>query len=174
MLTPQIAVMQDNAQGKAVWNEQASQEAVRLAEQAVRRVLISKHLTVHTADKQLNTQAEVRDIQSLYSAVNRSIQLHTFGPQIFPDKIESFDYGLGSVADLLGSHNADALVLVMGLQDLSSVQPRDWISIGVVEPAGSIIWYHMERDKQHLGMQTDAGIRALVESALGHFMEGIR
>lgn len=174
LLTPQITVLQDKPQGKPIWNEQASREATRLAGQAVRKVLLSKNLVVHVADPQLDAHPDVRDVQSLYPAVNRSIQLHTYGPQIFPDKLESFEYGIGSVADLLAQRNAEALVLVTGFQVLSIPQPRDWISIAVAEATGNIIWYHLERDRRHLGMQTEAAVQALVEPALRHFMENHR
>jgi hypothetical protein len=168
LLTPQIAVFQENPEERPTWQEGASSDAVAWAEQAAHQVLVSKGLRVHSADRRLNQQ-EIRDIQTLYVAVNRSIQLHTYGPQIFPGKLASFEYGLGSVADLLTDQKADALLLIAGHQTLSE-NPKAWISIAAVEPTGNIIWYTLERDRRNVGMTSESGVLELVHSALRNFL----
>jgi hypothetical protein len=167
LLPPQIVVFQEIPEGLPMWQESASSDAVRWAEQAVGQVLASKGLTVHRADRRLSDR-EINDIQTLFVAVNRSIQLHTYGPQMFPGKLASFEYGLGSVAELLATYRADALVLTSGHQVLSQ-KPRGWLSIAVVEPSGNILWYTLAQDRHNEVLKSESDLSALVESALRDF-----
>jgi hypothetical protein len=176
MLPPEISIVEESANGTAVWQLDMSRAARDHADDAVRAILAAKHYSVQMVDPAFLTagpeRAEIETIQTLYRSVNRSIQLHTYGPQLFPAKRRRFDYGIGPVSGLLRSHDADALVLVMGHQTLSREQPRTWISIAVVAPDGTVIWYGMQGSLENLHLEDPGGALTLVRQTLQPFGGG--
>ena len=126
---------------------------------------------VQTADAKMMQLPEIRSVTSLFRSVNRCIQLHTFGPQIYPAKLSAFDYQMGPVADILKANKADGLVLALGHQLSSKRHIKNWLSIAVVEPEGSIIWYCMQGDHQNSNLQSPEGATALVAYTMANFWE---
>jgi hypothetical protein len=175
LLSPEISIVEESANGTAVWQLDMSRAARDHAGDAVCAILAAKHYSVQRVDPASLTagpeRAEIEAIQTLYRSVNRSIQLHTYGPQLFPAKQRRFEYGIGPVSGLLRSHDADALVLVMGHQTLSREQPRTWISIAVVAPEGTVIWYGMHGSLENLHLEDPGGVLALVRQTLQPFGE---
>lgn len=113
-------------------------------------------------------EKELEDIQALYRAVSKSIQLHTYeGPNLFPEKKKNFDYSIGSIQEIVQSYGVDALIFVYGIDEISTtgrkalqttgiligvftgivIAPRFGItavSIAVVDKSGTILWYNVE------------------------------
>jgi hypothetical protein len=143
LLPPEVGAYREMDDGSMVWRDDYTQAARHELSKAVNRILTSKRLTVHNADTGILQDPETQSVQALYRAVDHSIRLHALGPQLFPAKLASFDYELGSVADLLKKSAADALVLAIGHQTVSSNQVRTWVSIALVESQGRIIWYNI-------------------------------
>jgi hypothetical protein len=171
VLVPEIGFFEQMPDGSRLFQDTQSQEAQRNAQQAIARQLEARHFRVQTADTRMMRSSELLAVTSLFRSVNRSIQLHTFGPQPYPAKLDAFEYHLGSVADILKANRADGLVLALGHQT-ASVQPiKNWFSIAVVEPEGRIIWYGLQGDHQKFNLQTSEGLTALVESTLVNFWE---
>jgi hypothetical protein len=133
---------------------------------AVVRTLSEKGFAVTTADEHTTNHPEVRSLMALFRSVNRSIQLHTYGPQLYPIKQVSFDYSLGSVKDLLDANGADALVMTIGRQTISQTAPRAWLAIAMIEPHGRIIWYSLNGAKEDLHLLNAHNARALVAESL--------
>jgi len=115
-----------------------------------------------TIDEEI--EEEMKDIQALYRAVSSSIQLHTYGPHVFPEKKENFEYSIGSVERILRKFRSDALIFVYGFDEESTtgrkalhaagiiagaftgvvVTPRyaiTSVSVALVEESGTILWY---------------------------------
>jgi hypothetical protein len=143
----------------------------RIAQQAIIEHLQDRRFVVHAIDNDTMSASEMISIFSLFRSVNRSIQLHTIGPQVFPAKKTAFEYNLGPVADILKANGADGLVLALGHQTGTDRPARNWISIAVVEPEGRIIWYGIHGDHERFNMQTAEGINALVASTMANFWE---
>ena len=170
LLPPEINIFAENPDGNLLWQNGASQAAQRYIQQAVAQTLAAHQFSVRMADAEMIGRSDVHNVKALFRSVNRAIQLHTYGPQLFPTKQRVFEYGLGSVADILASGHADALVLVIGHQTLSQSRPKSWISIAVIEPGGNIIWYSMQGARQDLGLQTSSGALTLVSQTLHNFV----
>lgn len=166
VLDPEISIFEELDDGSMIWQMDKSRNAQAAAFMAVSNVLTDKNYLVRPAASETINNVEIRSVQTLFRSVNRSIQLHTYGPQLYPSKLRVFDYEVGSVDDILTQFDADALVLVVGHQTLSSQRPKTWISIAVVEPGGKIIWYGMQGAKADLDLQTPTGALFLVNEAL--------
>ena len=171
VLMPEIGIFEQMPDGSRLFKDIQSQEAQRKAQQSIVRELQNRHFTVQTADPRLMQSPELLSVTSLFRSVNRSIQLHTFGPQLFPAKLSAFEYDLGSVADMLKANRADGLVLALGHQTASDQPSKNWLSIAVVEPEGRIIWYSLQGDHQKFNLQTSEGMTALVAATLAGFWE---
>ncbi|WP_319408524.1 hypothetical protein [uncultured Desulfosarcina sp.] len=171
VLVPEIGMFEQMPDGSRIFQDIQSQEAQCNAQQAIVRELQERHFTVQAADPQMMQLTEIISVTSLFRSVNRSIQLHTFGPQLFPAKLSAFEYDLGSVADILKANRADGLVLALGHQTASGQPSKNWLSIAVVEPEGHIIWYSLQGDHQKFNLQTSEGMKALVEATLADLWE---
>ena len=148
-----------------------SQKAQSKAQQSIVRQLEERHFTVQTADTRMMQSSELLSVTSLFRSVNRSIQLHTFGPQLYPAKLSAFEYNLGPVAEILKANQADGLVLALGHQTTFGQPTKNWLSVAVVEPEGCIIWYGLQGDHQKFNLQTSEGLTALVATTLANFWE---
>ncbi len=171
VLVPEIGIFEQMPDGSRLFQDIQSQNARHIAQQSIAGQLLKRHFTVHTADARMMKAAEIRSITALFRSVNRCIQLHTYGPQIYPDKLKAFEYQMGPVADILKAHRADGLVLAIGHQT-GSIQPAsNWLSIAVVEPQGHIIWYGVQGSHLQFNLQSPDSVAALVADTMANFWE---
>lgn len=166
VLHPEINIFEELDDGSMICQMDKSRDAQATAFEAVSDVLADKDYFVRPAGSETMNNDEIRSVQTLFRSVNRSIQLHTYGPQLYPAKLRDFEYEVGPVDDVLTQFEVDALVLVVGHQTLSSLRPKTWISIAVVEPGGKIIWYGMQGAKADLDLQTPTSAHSLVNETL--------
>jgi len=171
VLVPEIGIFEQLPDGSRLFQDTQSRDAQRIAQQSIVGQLQKRHFTVQTADARMMKANEIQSITALFRSVNRSIQLHTFGPQIYPDKLKAFEYQLGPVAGILKAHGADGLVLALGHQTGSDQPARNWLSIAVVEPQGRIIWYSVQGSHLQFNLQSPESVAALVACAMANFWE---
>lgn len=171
VLVPEIGIFEQMPDGSRLFHDIQSQDARSIAQQSIVRQLEARHFTVQTADSRMMQSSELLSVTSLFRSVNRSIQLHTFGPQLYPSKLSAFEYNLGPVTEILKVNQADGLVLAIGHQTTSGQPTKNWLSIAVVEPEGRIIWYGLQGDHQKFNLQTSEGLTALVTTTLANFWE---
>ena len=171
-IAPEFGVFTASDAG-LVRQDKQSQAAGEQITTAVARDLIEKGFKVVRADAQTLHQPDVLSLRALFRAVNHSIQLHTYGPQIYPHKQAIFDYSLGSVADLLHAHGADALVLINGQQTASRAGANTWLSAAMVAPQGQILWYSAYGDKAALELSDAYHAGDVVAKALAGLRGGV-
>ena len=143
------------------------------AQKALVRALSEHAYDVCIADRHMLQSDDVVELRSLYRNVNRAIQLHAYGPQLYPDRSRQIDYGVGSVFGLLESGNADALVLITGRQTVSGHSPGAWISAAVVEPTGKIIWYSVQGTSGPDAVGDRQTVTDLTRMVIQPFLEGM-
>ena len=116
--------------------------------------------------------AELQEVLSLYRAVNRSIQLHTFGPEVFTAKRTRFEYSVGPLKTLLQQNGADAFVFVRVLYRFSLQQSRSFVSLGLADATGTILWYGANGSREAAGIEDPDKTTHLVKKVLANFPEG--
>lgn len=171
VLVPEISIYEQLQDGSRLFDQELSHEARRFAQQAMVRQLQNRHYSVLPLDADSMSTRDIQSVLSLFRSVNRSIQLHTIGPQLFPAKRASFEYHVGTVADILQSYDADGLMLAIGHQTGRARPTKNWLSIAVVEPEGRIIWYGFQGDHERFNVQNDEGVQILVASTMADFWE---
>ena len=171
LLQPEIRIFEQMPDGSQLFHESQSRQAQSNAQSSIARALRDRAFTVRTMDMQTRAEADVNDVTMLFRSVNRSIQLHTFGPQIYPDKLDNFEYSVGPVDKLLKAAGADGLVMAIGYQTGAGKPDKNWFSIAVVDPQGDVIWYHLTSAPEHFDFQHQEGISALVAETMHNFWE---
>jgi len=171
VLVPEISIYEQLPDGSRLFEQVRSHEARLSAQQAVVEQLQNRHYSVQPLDADSMSTPEIQSVLALFRSVNRSVQLHTIGPQLFPAKKAAFEYHLGAVADILQAYHADGLVLAIGHQTGLARPTKNWLSIAVVEPEGRIIWYAFQGDHERFNIQNDEGVHTLVTSTMANFRE---
>ena len=147
-------------------------------------------ITCLSADDEI--KEELEDIKALYRAISVSIRLHTYGPFLFPEKQNNFDYSIGSIEQLLEKLGADALIFVHGEDEISTggrkalivlgaiasgitganVYVRGGItvvSVALVDASGTILWYNMRGSQGAHDLRDTASAAGLVQNILSTF-----
>lgn len=166
---PVISVFESLPDGTQFKQNQVSWNLQHVAQQAIVDQLIQRGFKVSRSSFEKTQHPDLRSVTSLFKSVNRSIQLHVLGPQIFPAKIRNFEYSVGSISAILADANADGLVLTMGYQFGIVQKNETWFSIAVCNPDGQIIWYRMLSSHPQIKPGSATEIPDLVNKTMGVF-----
>jgi hypothetical protein len=128
-----------------------------------------KHYNIKPLTMSEEIATEMEGIQALYRAVSRSIQLHTYGPQLFPERIRNFDYSFGPIEGLLERLQADSLILVNALGQISANRSKGSISLSVADSSGTILWYSVKGSTGEYDLRDPKRVVELVEDILSSF-----
>lgn len=173
ILPPEIDLFERMPGGHFVRQEAQSRDAGLEAQKTLERTLSAHAFDVCIAGRHLLRSQDVIQMRALFRNVNRAIQLHAYGPQLFPGRSRQIDYGVGSVSGLLESGHADALLLITGRQTVSGRSPGIWISAAVVEPTGTIIWYGVQGTKGPDAVNGRQAVTDLTRMVIRPFLEGM-
>jgi len=138
-------------------------------EEALIEKFTSKRYIIRTLRPDSEVRKELAEIQALYTQVNRSIQLHSYGPQVFPEKVTRFEYGMGSVQRLLEACGTESLVFVTGFDQVSPDNPKTYVSIALADSSGTILWYGVKGSKGGHELKDPFSTAMLVEEILSSF-----
>lgn len=134
LLTPDITVNSlsagDVKEEMPEWSDQARELVVA----AVKAELKAKGREMKLLDPKTRYRETVDDVKDLHLAVMRSIYDHTiYEPgnlNIFPQRIEHFDYTVGSVEEILKAYRVDGMLIVRGEDNISTKGRK---ALGVVQ-----------------------------------------
>ena len=141
---------------------------------AIKEDLINKHYNIKAITIDEEVKNELKEIYALYRTVNKSIQLHVYGPQLFPEKVKNFEYSLGSIEKILKRSGSDSLVFVYGLDRVSKGDGAAFLSVAVVDASGTIVWYCAKGIQSKNGLRDPESASELVQNILGSFPEAGR
>lgn len=149
-------------------------------------------------DPAQDSSAELREIMFLYDDVVTSVLRHTYdGPHLFPTKQTNFDYTLGPIDNLLEPAGADALLLIRGLDEISSegrkamqtfgvlvglaagvvVTPRmgqTVVIVGLVDRSGDLLWFNIRGGSGVYNLRDAESVSKLVSQSLERFQEKLK
>jgi hypothetical protein len=117
------------------------------------------------------TEAEIDEIQALYRSVNKSIRLHAYGPQVFPEKKRNFQYSIGSVEKFLEKLGADSLIFMHGVDHVLPGGEDGFVNVAVADSSGTIIWYCVRGFRGESGLRDAACAAELVENLIASYPE---
>jgi hypothetical protein len=114
---------------------------------------------------------DVREIKALYKAVDKSIRLHGYGPQLFPEKRNRFVYSLGPSEKTLSRLGADSMIFMSGSGQISTSEQKAWISIAISDSCGTILWHCVRHTVDQYDLRDAKDATEFVEDLLSSFPE---
>jgi hypothetical protein len=142
--------------------------------------------------------AELREIMFLYDNVVTSVLRHTYGgPHLFPTKQTNFDYTLGPIDKLLEPAGADALLLIRGVDEISSAGRKTMqtfgilvglaagvvvtpnmgetvVIVGLVDRSGDLLWFNIRGGSGGYNLRDPESVSKLVSQSLDRFQEKLK
>jgi hypothetical protein len=149
-------------------------------------------------DPAQDKSAELREIMFLYDDVVTSVLRHTYdGPHLFPTKQTNFDYTLGPIDKLLEPAGADALLLVRGVDEISSAGRKTMqtfgvlvglaagvvvtpsmgqtvVIVGLVDRSGDLLWFNIRGGSGGYNLRDPESVSKLVSQSLEKFQEKLK
>jgi hypothetical protein len=169
LLPPVVQIYEVSPSGVAELRDDWCAQGEKNLEKAFVEQMKEKGYVVRTLRANDGLGKEVQQIQALYKQVNRSVELHTYGPQPFPAKTTRFEYGLGSLKEVLAANGTDSMVLIMGFDQVSSGTPRTCISVAVADTSGTILWYCVKGSTGKHRLKDPSGSAMLLKDILSSF-----
>ena len=114
---------------------------------------------------------DVTEIKALYKAVDKSIRLHGYGPQLFPEKRNRFAYWVGSSEKTLSRLGADSMVFMSGFGHISPSEQKAWISVAVSDSSGTILWHCVRHSVGRYDLRDAESAAEFIEDLLSSFPE---
>jgi len=169
LLPPVVQIYEVSPSGVAELRDDWSALGEKSLEKAFVEQMKEKRYVVRTLRAKDGLGKDVQQIQALYKQVDKSVQLHSYGPQVFPEKTTCFEYGLGSLEEVLSANGTDSMVFIMGFDQVSSRTPRTYISVAVADTSGTILWYAVKGSTGKQRLKDPSGSAMLVEDILSSF-----
>jgi len=168
LVKPQVEVFEISAGGVPELRDDWCAAARGNVVAAFERKFSSKMINLKTIEPDVSTSQEFDEVSALYKVVSYSIKAHTYSPvNIFPEKVDKFDYSLGPIDRLLERYGCDGLIFVYGHDEISTAGrktlmaagmvvgaltgvyagPRGGattIDVALVDASGTILWYSFQ------------------------------
>jgi len=138
---------------------------------ALTESLIDKRFRVTPLTIDEERAEDVKEIKALYKAVDKSIRLHGYGPQVFPEKRNRFMYSLGPSEKTLSRLGADSMIFMSGSEQISTGGQKAWISVSVSDSCGTILWHCVRHTVDQYDLRDAESAAEFVEDLLSSFPE---
>ena len=169
LVPPAVEVYELFPSGLSELREDWSVLARKNLEEALAENFRRKHYSIRTLRADSEVRKELAEIRALYTEVNRSVQLHSYGPQVFPEKVTRFEYSIGSIQTVLEACGTDSLVFVTGFDQVSSQDPKTYVSVAVTDSSGTILWYCVKGSRGGNELKNPQSTALLVKEILSPF-----
>lgn len=176
------------------WCFQARRNVLTAVEEELKLIPLLNLKSFSEAIMSEDQKSNLEQTSALFDAINSSIIFHTYGPpeQLFPEKIQNFDYSLGPEVREF-SEQTDALLFVRAVDNISTagrkalqagsvllgalvgvaVSPNvgiTLVSIAVVDAqSGDILWYNYHGSGGDHDLRNPTNTTILVKEILSSF-----
>ena len=176
------------------WSSQARTNVMTAVEEELKQIPLLNLKSISETVMSEDQMSNLEQTSALFDSISWSIILHTYGPpeQRFPEKIQNFDYSLGSEVGEL-SDQTDALLLVRAEDNIStagrkalqagsvilgalvgvSVNPNlgiTLVNIALVDAqSGDILWYNYHGSTGDHDLRNPVEATVLVKNILKDF-----
>ena len=191
VLQPDIKIYELTAGGVTELRDEWSAAGRAAVLQGLSEVLKERGVAIKPVVVDKDQQRSVDDVTVLYRAVSGSIIEHTYTQHPFHTKLENFDYSVGPIDALLQKYQADALVIVYGVDQISSngrkalrgvglvlgavtgqpvvSQGMTALNIALVDRSGAVLWYKIAGDSGGFDLRDARSAKAFVQRLVSDF-----
>lgn len=149
-------------------------------------------------DPGADSEKEVQEMLSLHEAVVASILPHAYdGPGLFPAKKTNFDYTVGPIDNIVGLAGVDALLVVRGVDEVSSSGRKAMQTFGIlaglavgivatpnmgktllfvslIDRSGDLLWFNINGGAGGYNLREPESAAKLVAKSLAGFQERMK
>ena len=192
ILTPDITIHElsagDVKEERPEWSRAGQENVVK----ALRTELEGRQRKVKLLDPKTRYASLVKEVKDLHLAVVTSIYDHAVMSQgnmnIFPQRVENFDYSLGSVEELLRAYGADGMLVVRGQDNISSAGRKalgvvhainpfsqgqrggmTFLELVLTDARGDILWWQLQWNEGGVDLRDLAEATEFVQETLEGF-----
>lgn len=198
MLTPDTSISEVSAGGVKEKRDDWSAAGRNNVEQAFIEQLRAKQVAIKVIRPTNGLEDEADEIKALHRAVMDSVYSHAYywggqNPNFFPERMQQFDYSLGSLERLLKKQKADGLVLVHARDEISTAGRKALrvvqainpfavaeqggttvVEVSLADRTGAILWNAFFAESGGYDLRDPASARAFVAKLLNDFPAGGR
>jgi hypothetical protein len=191
LLPPDIKIYELSAGGVTELRDEWSAAGREAVLQGLTEALRDRGVAIKPLAVDPSLQRPVEDVTVLYRAVSGSIIEHTYKQHPFPAKLENFDYSVGPLDPLLQRSQADAMVIVYGVDQISTngrkalrgvglvlgavtgqpvlSQGTTAVTIALVDRSGSVLWYKIAADSGGFDLRDARSAKTFVQRLVADF-----
>lgn len=152
LMPPEVKIFESLPGGMVVLRNDWSTLGRENLRDAVVKGFAERNCSVRLLDADNGMNKEVAEIQSLYKVVNKSIRLQAYGPAKKSAGSAKFEYSIGSLDRILPKLDADAVIFVSALEEISSSKTTAVVNLAIADSSGTIIWYSIEGSRDRYGL----------------------
>ena len=191
LLPPDIKIYELSAGGVTELRDEWSAAGRDAVVQGLTEVFTERGIAIKPLAIDKDQQRTVDDVTVLYRAVSSSIIEHTYKEHPFHTKLEHFEYSVGALDTLLQKSQADALVIVYGVDEISTNgrkalrgvglvlgavtgQPvvssgMTALNIALVDRSGTVLWYKIAGDSGGFDLRDGKSAKSFVQRLVADF-----
>ena len=149
-------------------------------------------------DPGADSEGEVREMLALHEAVVTGILRHAYdGPGLFPAKKTNFDYTVGPIDNIVRLAGADALLVVSGVDEISTSgrkamqtlgilagaavgiittpnMGRTFLFVSLIDRSGDLLWFNVQGGAGGYNLREPESVSKLVAKSLAGFQEKMK
>jgi hypothetical protein len=191
VLPPDIKIYELSAGGVADLRDDWSATGRQAVLRGLDDVLKERGVALKALSVDRDMQGPVEDLTALYRAVSYSIVEHTYKSFPFQAKLENFDYSVGPVDEMLKRYQADAFLLVFGIDEISTAgrkalrgvglvlgsvtgqpvlsQGTTALNLALVDRSGAVLWYKIAGQDGGYDLRDAKSAKAFVQRLVADF-----
>jgi hypothetical protein len=191
LLPPHIKIYELSAGGDTELRDDWSALGRETVASALTEAFKDRGVALKPLSVDKDAQEPLEDLTTLYRAVSYSIVEHTYKHPPFQTKLEKFDYSVGPVDDVVRKQQADAFVIVYGIDQISTAgrkalrgvglvlgsvtgqpvlsQGTTALNIALVDRSGTVLWYKIAGDDGGYDLRDGKSAKAFVRRLVGDF-----
>ena len=129
----------------------------------------SRYSDIQPLESGIRTSQEVREINTLYKLVHKTMDQQIFGPSRTDFKKEDFKYSLGSLETILSKLNADAAIFITGYDKFSAAGRKSMIDLAIADSSGTILYYSVKGTTNGHDLRDPVSASAMAKDLLAEF-----
>ena len=138
---------------------------------AILKLFNSRHSQIPPLEAGRRAFHEVREVNTLYKLVHKTMDQQIFGPARSNFKNADFNYSLGSLETILGKLNADAAIFITGYDKISTAGRKSMVDLAIADRSGAILYYSVKGTIEGRDLRDPVSARAMAQELLAGFSE---
>jgi len=198
ILKPEMKIFEITSGGVKELRPEWCDEACGLVKNEVTAEFHRFGYELKAIDPGADSEGEVGEMLALHGAVVAGILRHAYdGPGLFPAKKTNFDYTVGPIDNIVRLAGADALLVVRGVDEVSTSGRKAMQTLGIlagaavgiistpnmgktflfvslIDRSGDLLWFNVQGGAGGYNLREPESVAKLVAKSLAGFQEKMK